>query len=567
MTKILKGKKYSVLILLLSLLFPFALVAQQTISGKVTDTDLFPLDGVTVNLKTTGHSTKTNKEGIYSFSGVISTVGTLVFSHIGFVKKEVPVNPNTGIYNIQMVKQENELDNVVVVGYGTTRRRDLTGAVGNVKMNDLAKAPVASFEDALAGRVAGVQVTSVDGQPGSNNQIVIRGGNSITQSNTPLYVIDGFPIEIPDNNAINPEEIESIEILKDASSTAIYGARGANGVIMITTKKGKLSVPVVTYNGWYGFQKNIKQQEVMSAYEFVKYQLELSPTIYTPVYFNNGKTLESYRNVPGINWQNEILRTAPMQNHALSLRGGNDKTRYSLSGSVVDQKGIIINGGFKRYQGRITIDQTINSRVKAGVTTNYSYTSTYGQIARTGFDNVGNPSTYLFYSAWGYRPVTGNDVNDASFLDDPFDLGLSSVDDLRINPLQGAKNKYNKTFANTLLANAYIEYNFLNDFNLRITGGITQNTRKNEVFNNSKTPAGSPVTVYGALNGINGSITNFNNNSWLNENTLTYKKRLNDHSLEVLGGFTLQQNVVNVNGFTSTLIPNEALGIINRLDI
>jgi TonB-linked SusC/RagA family outer membrane protein len=547
---------------LIFLLVSQSAFSQKTVSGKITDEQGHLLQGVSVQLKGTNTTILSDSLGSYTILPVQNGRNTLVFSYVGYLTKEARLEPNTFIYDIELSRNENELDNVVVVGYGTTRRRDLTGAVGHVKMNDLGKAPVTSFEDALGGRVAGVVVSSVDGQPGAENNIVIRGGNSITQSNNPLYVIDGFPIESPDNNTLNPEEIESIEVLKDASSTAIYGARGANGVIMITTKKGKTGAPVVSYNGWYGIQKNIKKQEVLSAYEFVKYQLELNPTTYGPVYLNNGKTLESYRNVTGIDWQDQILQTAPMQNHSLSLRGGNDKTKYSLSGSLVDQEGIIINGGFGRYQGRISIDQTINSHFKTGITVNYSQTKSYGQVAKEGISATGNASSYFFYSGWGYRPLTGNDLDDESFLEESFDPGISSNVDLRVNPLQAARNKYDINYTKSLLANAYIEYNFLKDFTLRVTGGISSNMRKRDIFNNSKTAAGSPVTVYGATNGINGSITNYETRSWLNENTLSYKKEILDgHELHVLAGFTMQSNASNVNGFTSTLIPNEGLGI------
>src|SRR5690606_28095443 len=187
------------------------------------------------------------------------------------------------------------LSDVVVIAYGEVRRQDLTGSVGSVNIEDIQKAPVVSFEDALAGRVAGVQVTSNDGQPGSMSNIVIRGGNSITQSNSPLYVVDGFPLEDPDNNAINPDDIASIEILKDAPSTAIYGARGANGVVIITTKQGKTGDAVVTYNNWMGQQQLTKQIPVMSAYEFVKYQNEINPTRTQQMYFQDGRNLDTYK--------------------------------------------------------------------------------------------------------------------------------------------------------------------------------------------------------------------------------------------------------------------------------
>jgi TonB-linked SusC/RagA family outer membrane protein len=558
------------LLLLLLFVFPITgnLRAQKTpsskkiITGKVTNANNEALDGVTVQVKGRNLTTFTNEQGIYSISLDTAAGMVLTFSSVGHKPKDVRLNATALIYNVKLESNGENLDDVVVIGYGTVKKRDLTGSVGQVKMAEIQKAPVPSFEDALGGRVAGVQVSAVDGQPGQGNVITIRGGNSITQSNGPLYVIDGFPVENPNNNVLNPDDIESIETLKDASATAIYGARGANGVFIITTKRGKAGAPVVTYNTWYGLQKEIKRQEVMSPYEFVRYQLELSPSTATPLYLKNGKTLESYRNAEGVNWQDEVFRTAPMQSHSVSVSGGSGNTRYALSGSIMDQDGIIINSGFRRYQGRIVLDQTINTHVKVGVNINYSALRANGQIATNGGDNGINASSYLFYSAWGYRPLTGDSLADLSFADDVFDPGISSTVDLRVNPIVSAKNAWNVNYTQALLANAYLDYKFLKNFTLRITGGITRNASRREIFNNSKTAAGNPNTVYGQINGVNGSVNNNTFTSWLNENTLTWNRQFNKkHTLNILGGFTLQKTRTIVDGFTAKKVPNESLGI------
>lgn len=534
----------------------------KVITGKITNASNEPLDGVTVQVKGQSASAVSNEEGIYNISVDKIQGSVLVFSFVGYADKEIKLTANATVYNVKLETNLRDMEDVIVIGYGTVRKKDLTGSVGQVKIADIKKAPVPSFEDALAGRVAGVQVGAVDGQPGNSNLITIRGGNSITQSNAPLYVIDGFPLENPGNNAINPDDIESIEILKDASATAIYGARGANGVVMITTRKGKAGAPVVTYNAWYGLQKEIKRQEVMSPYEFVKYQLELSPAAATALYLDNGKTPESYRNTPGVNWQDQIFRTAPMQSHSLSLSGGTDKTRYALSGSIMDQQGILINSGFNRYQGRIVLDQTVNNKVKVGINVNYAALKANGQIATNGGDNAINASSYLFYNAWGYRPVTGDSLADLSFADDAFDPDITSTVDLRVNPIVSAKNAYNVNFTNALLANAYLEYKIIKNLTLRVTGGITRNAARREIFNNSKTAAGNPRTNYGAINGVNGAINNNILSSWLNENTLTWNKYFNkDHILNIVGGFTLQKTRTIMDGFTANRVPNESLGI------
>ncbi len=554
-------------LLMLVVLFTTAAYAQtpattKVITGKITNAENEPLEGVTVQVKGKQQSVITNENGIYSITIDKPQGVTLVFSSVGFLEKEVKLNANTTLYNVKLDHNPKDMEDVVVIGYGTVQKKDLTGSVGQVKVAEIKKAPVASFEDALGGRVAGVQVGAVDGQPGSSNLITIRGGNSITQSNAPLYVIDGFPVENPSNNVFNPDDLESIEVLKDASATAIYGARGANGVIIITTKKGKAGAPVVTYNAWYGLQKEINRQEVMSPYEFVKYQLELQPTQSTDLYLKNGKTLDYYRNVPGVNWQDEIFRTAAMQNHSLSISGGSGGTRYALSGNILDQDGILINSGFQRAQGRVVLDQTVNSKLKVGVNINYSSLKTTGQIATNGGDNGINASSYLFYSAWGYRPITGDSLSDLSFSEDAFDAGITNTSDLRVNPIISAKNAYNVAFTNALFANAYLEYKVMKNLTLRVTGGITRNAVRREIFNNSQTAAGNPRTVYGATNGVNGSVNNNILSSWLNENTLTWNKRFNkNHILNVVGGFTLQKTKTLIDGFSANKVPNESLGI------
>lgn len=560
--------KWILLILVFPLSVSFHAAAQQnnkpgyskTITGKITNMQGEPLSEITVTLKDKNISTVTNDKGIYSVVLKDSVNVIIVASGLGFKTKETWTSAAWTVVNIKLEGSVVNLDQVAVVGYGTVKRKDLTGAVGEVKMEDLQKAPVASFDGALAGRVAGVNVSAIDGQPGSSNTVTIRGGNSITQDNSPLYVVDGFPIENPNNNAVNPADIESIDILKDASATAIYGARGANGVVIITTKKGRATAPIVTYNAWYGIQENLKQQEVMSPYEFVKFQLELNPSLFTPLYLSNGQTLETYRNQQGVNWQDLILRPAPVYSNSISVRGGNDKTKYFFSGSQFDQKGIILGGGFKRLQARINLEQNINANVKIGINANYTHAKSFGQVALASTEN--NISSYLFYNAWGYRPVTGDPVQDATFVDATFDDDITSSVDVRVNPYQSAVNAYNYTFNQGLYANFFGEYKFLKNFTLRITGGANLTDIRYENFNNSKSPAGNPRTLYGRVNGMNGSLINNNITNLLNENTLTFNKVINKHhALNVLGGFNIQEVNLSQNGFAAIQVPNEALGI------
>lgn len=542
-------------VILLLLVLPTAGYAQSSkISGKVTSADNEPLIGVTVFEKGTKTGTATDANGKFVLT-VSDPSATISFRYVGYQSRDIPLNNRTSI-TLALKSQDNALNEVLVIGYGTTTRKDGTGAVGQVKMSDFEKAPVKSFDEALAGRVAGVQVSGSDGQPGETNNIVIRGAGSVTQDNSPLYVVDGFPLEDANSNSINPADILSIDILKDASATAIYGARGANGVIIITTKRGNIGEPVITYNGYYGFQKNTKTIDLMSPYEFVKYQLELDPANATTTYLSDGKTLEDYKNKKGLNFQDQIYRTAPMQSHDISVRGGSERTRYSISGNIIGQDGVIINSDFRRYQGRITLDQTVNPKLKIGANVNYSYTVSNGTMVNASSSSQ-SASTNLLYAVWGYRPVTGNDNNlDDELYDEGFDYNVLA--DYRVNPVISAKNELRRNKTTALLANAYAEYKILPSLTFRITGGITNNMLRNEAFNNSLTQSGNPRNS----SGVNGSIYNNPTTVWLNENTLTYKKTFNkEHDLTILGGYTMQGSKTARDGFSALNVPNESLGL------
>jgi TonB-linked SusC/RagA family outer membrane protein len=419
------------------------------------------------------------------------------------------------------------------------------------------KAPVASFTEALAGRVAGVQVSSNDGQPGSLPNIVIRGANSLTQSNAPLYVIDGFPVEDPNSAAINPEEIESLNILKDASATAIYGSRAANGVIVIETKRGKSGKPAISLSTSYGYQEVPKLMEMMSPYEFIKYQYERRPDITAERYFTDGKTLESYRNTPAINWQDEVLRKGPMSISNVAVRGGNEATKYAVSASVYDQKGVVLNTDYKRYQGRFTLDQNIGKKLKMGVTANFSRVKTFGQPVAS---NPGSSSisTYLWFRVWAYRPLSGDEFDLTDEIADPENITPS---DVRMNPLITVQNDFTRDVSTILSGNAYISYNITDDLVLRLNGIASGTMDRSERFYNSKTPQGSPLNPNN-LRGVNGNVGNGETNIWSSENTLTYTKNINQHhNLTAVGGFSMQETRRSTNGYAAQNLPNEVLGI------
>jgi TonB-linked SusC/RagA family outer membrane protein len=535
--------------------------AVEVITGKVTDRKGEPLPGVSVKLKNAPIGVVTGPEGRYSIT-VPALNGSLVFSHNGFSRLEQEINKRA-VIDVRLTEEIKSLDEVIVIGYGTASKKDLTGSVSQVQVEDLQKAPVLSFDQALAGRVAGVHVTSNDGQPGVEGiNIVIRGANSLSQSNSPLYVIDGFPMENPENIALNPEDIKTLNILKDASATAIYGARGANGVVVIETKRGQVGVPVVTLTASVGFQQVTNRMEVMSPYDFVRYQFERDDQTATDSYLSNGLTIKDYQKTSGINWQNKLFRQAPMQVYNLAIRGGNDKTKYAVSGSVSEQDGVLINSGQHRYQGRFVLDQTISKKINVGLNVNYSRFGNNGQIASAANAGTG-ASSYLLYSVWGYRPVSGKSLDPATDdLDDVLiDEDIDQTMDYRVNPILTAENELRKSVSNNLIANAFITYNIVPNLKLRVSGGIETLVRKDMSFYNSLTSRGTPLFPNNTR-GQFGSVNYRERSTWLNENTLTWTKAFDGRNrLEVLGGFTLQGVNGEAYGFLSQNVPNESLGI------
>ncbi|MFD1255426.1 SusC/RagA family TonB-linked outer membrane protein [Mucilaginibacter terrae] len=551
-------------ILLLILLFcASSAFAQKNVTGVVSDDNGEALVGVTVNLKGTQTTSVTDVNGKYVIR-VPNNNAVIVYSYVSFVKQEITVGNRTSI-NVALKTDVTNLSEVVVqTGYtGSVRKIDLTGSVGSVRVGELQKAPVRSFEEALGGRVAGVQVINGDGQPGDAAEIVIRGNNSINGSNAPLYVIDGFAIENPDNNTLNPAEIESISVLKDASSTAIYGSRGANGVIIITTKRGKVGTPSVSYSGYRGFNKITQKVNLMDPYQFVKLQTEINPTTAANSYFTDGKTLESYRNIAGASFQDRIFKTGAFQNHYLALTGGTDATRYTVSGSVTDQDGIIANSGFNRYQGRATLDQKIGKKFRIGSNINFSASESFGLVPRSQNNVGGNDVTFnLLYQVWSYRPITGS-LNPDDILDefqDPDNPANSG--DYRVNPISSVNNEYNHQFNNTFLATLYLEYNIAPGLVFRSTGGASLSNRRNEVFYNSFTRQGSPLTNQGRADGQNGRIDYTKVNDFTNTNILTYNKTFNkDHRINLLALAETQASNSQSFGYRAIRVPNESLGV------
>ena len=567
-------------LIMLSLVVSNAIFAQQKpnaptkVQGTIIDGGKLPMQGASVKIKNKTATTITDANGKFTITASIND--TLVVSYVNFSTQTIKISKLTGV-QIILLANTTDLDDVIVIGYGTVKRKDLTGSVAKANVEDMQKSNVTSFVDALAGRVAGAVVSSGDGQPGATSSIVIR-GSSVSQDASPLFVVDGFPVENLDINSINPNDIESLEILKDASSIAIYGARGANGVIIVTTRRGKSGPTKVTYNFSQAFQKDTRRLAVLSPYEFVKLQLELDSIRSTSTVQNityrtryldavKGITLESYRNNKGYDWQDLLLQTGILQTHSLNINGGNADTRFSVNGSFVDQKGIIISTGLKKYDGKFALDSKLNNNVKVGLTASYSNTTTYGTVPS------GNNGGGVVFNMWSYRPVDIIGGNLADALVDSTTLGdngfTTSVPDNLVSPLQQAQNEYRKNITSTGTINAFLEYTFLKKFRLRLAGGYTATSPKAETFYNSKTSQGSILKNASGqelnANLVNGTIANGTNSNYLFESTVTYKTKVKKHVFDALAGFTYQYAKSYNNSFKVIRIPQatEYLGILS----
>lgn len=546
---------------------------QQEVKGQVVDAAGIPLIAVTVYEDgNPSVGTVTDFDGNYIIKPS-SPKSTLVFSCMGYSDLKEVVGGRT-VINVVLQEEQLSIDaaEVVSVGYGTVSRRDLTGSVSKVDMEELMQSPVTNFDQALTGKIAGVVVTTSDGAVGSEANITIRGNNSLTQSSAPLYIIDGFPTESSLATAIAPADIESIDILKDASATAIYGARGANGVIVITTKQGTEGKPKINFSSSWSVNTIADKVDLMNAYDFVALQTEMHDNSGTTnIYLRkdmNDASLGSYElsdyQESNLNkkhdrythdWQDDIYRTALTQNYNVSLAGGNKEAgnRYNLSFSATDQDGIIVKSNFQRYQGKLNFQQKIGKNVTVDFLANYSRAITNG-VTPTNPNKSDSASGWLMYSVWGYRPVTPLSLPEGT------EEITDNADNYRFNPSLTVRNEYRKRVVDYLNTSASLTWEILEDLKLKVSGGYTMNDSRREEFNGKNTYTGNPNSPSGK--GVNGAIYWNGKTSWLNENTLTYTKRFaRKHNFQFLGGFTMQGEKFDYKGTSAVHITSESLGI------
>ncbi|KAA0991760.1 SusC/RagA family TonB-linked outer membrane protein [Dyadobacter aurulentus] len=538
---------FGLLCLLLSLT-QTAFSQSGTVSGKVTDEKGEVVPGASVTVKGTQQGTLTTAEGDFSIDAPANA--TLVFSFVGYLGKEVSVNGQSRI-NVTLQTDTKALEEVVVVGYGTQRKVETTGSIVSVKASELTQTPVANLAQGLQARVAGMQVNQNSGAPGGNISVRIRGTNSINGSSEPLYVIDGIQIsngggitDVSPLSTINPNDIESIEVLKDASASAIYGARAANGVVLITTKRGKNGATRVTFDSYYGTQKVTKQLDVLNASQFAQLENEVFKNNYYPDPASLGE---------GVNWQDYIFRKAPIQNHQLSVNGGNEKTQLALSLNYFDQQGTFIGSAFKRYSYRVNLDHQISKAIKIGTSLMGSYSVNDG--IQTGGENIGDGGAVLssvLGAAIGAPPTLQPYRPDGTI----FPFGEQAGGQYRevTNPLNFAQVKNLRSIKRNLI-NVYADVNLFKGLTYRASFNVDQRGELYDFY--------SPRSIVNRtdLNDNSGSGTKSNGNflALLHESILTYTANVGkNHSLKATAVFGTQLEQSNSNTLNATGFPNDA---------
>lgn len=520
---------------LLFFLFQFAGAQTKTISGRITDSAGSPLSNVSVQVKGTNTGTFTDANGNYTLN-VTSPNPKLVFSYTGMLPREVSAGSQTTV-NAQLQSQNVALGEVVVIGYGTVRKSDLTGAISTVKGEQLMDKPAPNITQALEGKVAGVDVSINSNAPGAGAKVRIRGIGSINSNIDPLYVVDGV-IGV-DGNSINPNDIASIEILKDASSTAIFGSRGANGVIIISTKRGRHGDTRVTYDANVNMTQLYRHLRTLNSDEFVKIYNEsyangtkFDPQggIWTPPVALNHASLPllfdaNDKPLYNTNWESEVYKPSYSQTHQLNFQGGSEKSLYSLSLGYLDQNGLMINSAFKRYSAKLTLDNDVNKWLKVGGS--ISVIKSRQRVVSDGNGGLNVPRMVT-----EEVPIVPIKYPDGTWAGN-FDIaGLEGGP----NPVHISQNRY--TINNNFQSNgdAYVVFHLTKDLDFKSDFGFNLSSQKNNFFSSSDLPHLSQDQ------GGDASITNYSNTYWQTENYLTYNKQINaTQKMTALLGASWQQ--------------------------
>ncbi len=504
-------------------------IKEIVVRGRVADEKGEGMPGVNVLLKGTSQGTATDADGKFELQ-VPDEQAVLVFSFVGYRSREVAVG-NRSTFEITLEVDEKALEEVVVVGYGETRRRDLTGSVSSINFKQLRDVPINSIAEALTGRLAGVHVITTEGAPGAEVTIRVRGGGSITQDNTPLYIVDGIQIEDA-LSMLSPQEIESIDVLKDAASTAIYGARGANGVVLITTKGGRKGRTQVSYNGFIGVRQMAKKLEVLRPYDFVKtqyktYHYKTSDELKESFQRRYGRfeDLELYQDIPFYDWQDEVFgRNAVNQNHILNISGGGDKSSFNASLNRTDEEGIMVTSGFKRTLASFKFDHEASNRFAFGVNSRYSEQ----EITGAGTSSTSAQGGNRLRHAVRFTPYIAPGMEELLTEYDPEYEFLTEL----VNPVIMAKSETRINRRSNVIMNGWFSYSPLKDLTFKSNFGINSNENKFDLFSGiitgiAKENNNQPVV----------ETRNTNSFSYTFTNTLAYNLKVRqDHHFNLIVG-------------------------------
>ncbi|HVE60177.1 MAG TPA: TonB-dependent receptor [Chitinophagaceae bacterium] len=525
------------------------------VTGRITGQNGEALPGVTVTVKGTGNATSTSSEGRYSIS-VPGDNAVLVFSYVGNKTQEITVGDKTSV-DVLLQEETSTLNDVVVVGYTTQRRRDVTGSISSVGANQLKTVPLSSAAEALTGRLAGVQVTTTEGAPGADVVIRVRGGGSITQDNAPIYIVDGIQVENA-LSVISPQDIASVDVLKDASTTAIYGARGANGVVIITTKSGRVGKTQVTYNGSIGFREIYKKMDVLNPYDFVTWQYErariYNDTSFNRTYGTTWDTLQNYKNIEFVDWQEEVFgRKAGYQNHNVALSGGSQNTTFNLSLTSNSEEGILLESGFDRKLVNFKLDNRATDKFRFGLTARYQ-----DQIIKgAGTTNSGTRTTNRLRHSIQYRPFEIPTAPDADEFDEDYYIRSANI----VNPVILTSAEYRRSFTKGVNLSGYVSYNILKNLTFKSTGGFDNtNVRLDQFFSKVTGTARNFASLPVA------SIAQQNSVTFNNSNTLQYslKNFKGNHDIDFLLGHEIYEtrsksNAVETRFFPADISADKAL--------
>ncbi|QEC53438.1 TonB-dependent receptor [Anseongella ginsenosidimutans] len=499
---------------------------EYTVSGTVTDAETGePLPGVNVTLKGGNSGATTGPDGAYNLEvpEAENEERVLVFTFIGYLGREVPLNGQTEV-NVTLRQDIVGLDQVVVIGYGTQKKSDLTGSVSQVKAEEINAYPSANVLQALSGRAAGVQVLQTTGAPGSGPNVRIRGQNSIQGENEPLYVVDGFPVSGSNPTLLNNSDIESIEILKDASATAIYGSRGANGVVLITTKQGRAGKTMVDFETSYSSQRIRNKLELMNAREYALLANEQAENDNIAPYFSQ----EEINGLgEGFDWQDLVFQTAPMRTTSLNVRGGNQKTQFALSGSVFGQEGIVKGSDYNRYSLRANVNHQVSDKFRV------TLSSTMSKLKTERKDNGGGSrGNSMIGAAISAPPILEPYEEDGSYTVLSEEYPFIPVD--LVNPLNFLNEQHGEIKANVVLANAALIYNPVKELTIKISGGVENRDERTDSY--------TTRNFYNSTGRANINTKQFT--SLLSENIISYTKTFNDrHDFSAMAGFTYQDFV------------------------